>query len=215
MKSFSLQAEKRTVTGRKVSALRKNGQLPATVYGRDVEPMTISLSTASFLSIAKEAGETGLIELAIAGKKIPVLIDSVQNDAVSHDILHVSFHQVNLKEKVKANVPIEFIGEPKAVTEKAGVLLTLLDEVEVEALPTQLPEKLVVDVSLLEKVGDEVTVGQLAIPEGVEVLVEKEVSLAHIASIVSKQAEETVAPVAPISAEPVAAESTTQESAGE
>jgi large subunit ribosomal protein L25 len=208
MKKYQLTAEKRTVVGRKVKTLRKEGKLPATVYGKKVKSASLSISRDAFISVYKEAGETGLIELSEEGEIRPVLVNTVQVDPVSSAILHVEFHQVDLKEKVHAKVPVELVGESPAVAQKLGVLLTVIDEIEVEALPAELPEKIAVDVSSLAEVDQELTVGKLTIPAGVTVLTESSLVVVKVGPLVTKEAEaqaaadEAAAQAAAATAEP-------------
>jgi len=123
----------------------------------------------------------------------PVLVHHVQRDPVRNTILHVEFHQVDLKEKVHANVPLSLVGEALAVTQKVGVLLSLLSEIEVEALPTDLPEKIEVDVAALAEVGQELKVSDLHVPSGVTVLSDATISVVKVGELVSKEAEEQAA----------------------
>lgn len=189
MKKHALACTKRDIVGRKVKKLRASGQIPATIYGKKVESVSISVDTDAFTRVYKEAGETGLVELSVNGSMRSVLVHHVQKDPVSDAVLHVEFHQVDLKEKVHANVPLVTIGESPAVSEKRGVLLTILDEIEVEALPMELPEKIEVDVSGLAEVNAEVKVENLAVPAGVVVLTEATLTVVKIGSLVSKEAE--------------------------
>ena len=189
MKKYTLHAEKRTLVGRKVKNLRKAGKLPATVYGKKVASQSLTVGSDDFLKVYKSAGETGLVELLIEGKKRQVLIHTVQRHAVTHAPLHVEFLQVDLKEKVKTRVPLAFIGTPPAVSQKIGILLTVLDEVEVEALPTDLPEHIEVDVSGLDAVNQELKIADVKIPSGVTVLSDAGLTVVKIGSVVSKEAE--------------------------
>ncbi len=189
MKAHTLNGKKRESLGRKVKHLRMAGELPATVYGKKLTSFSVSVATADFKKVFQEAGETGLIELSVGAETHPVLIHNVQIDPVDERLLHVEFYQVDLKEKVKTKVPLVTVGESPAVAERKGVLLSLLTEIEVEALPTDLPEHIDVDVSSLSEVGQEVTVSQLSIPSGVEILTDKEVALVKVDALVSKEAE--------------------------
>ncbi len=189
MKKHALTAEKRDLVGRKVKNLRKEGKTPATVYGKDIKSVSLTVGHDAFVKVYAEAGETGLVELSVGGEVRPVLIHTVQKDAVKNNLLHVEFYQVDLKEKVHAKVPVEFTGVSAAQTNKVGVLLTIADEVEVEALPTDLPEKIMVDVSHLAEVDAEVKVKDLVIPHGVTILTDAEQSLVRVGSLVSKEAE--------------------------
>lgn len=188
MKKYTITAKPREVLGRKVKQLRKSGQIPATVYGKNVKSVSISVSGDAFGDVHKQTGETGLIELTLGKEVRPVLINSVQRHPVTRDILHIEFRQVDLKEKVKTNVPLELVGEAKAVTDKIGVLLTILDWVEVEALPTDLPENIKLDVSVLAQVNDELKIKDLKAPTGVAILDDGELTLVKVGALVSREA---------------------------
>src|SRR3989344_3513339 len=189
MKKHTLQAEKRPLVGRKVKQLRKAGQLPATVYGKKVKSESLVVSADGFAKVYKDAGETGLVELTIGNETKPVLVHTVQKDTVTSQVLHVEFFQVDLKEKVKARVPLVFTGESKAVADKVGVLLTVIDELEAEALPAELPEKIEVDISSLAEVGQELKVSDITAPSGVTVVTDMGLTVVKVAPLVSKEAE--------------------------
>lgn len=167
MARLKLPVKKRDLLGRKVKKLRSEGILPANVYGKKVKSQAVQLEIQQFMPAYREAGETGLIDLLIEGSKAvkPVLVHNVQYDPVTDNPIHVDFHQVTLTEKVKAEIPVELIGESLAAEQKIGILVRMLDEVEIEALPTDLPEKIEVDISSLEKVGDMIKVGEMKIDE--------------------------------------------------
>jgi len=193
MKAHTLHAALRTELGRKVKSLRKSGQIPATIYGKKADTKSISVDAVDFKQIFIAAGETGLVELVLSDKKLPVLIHTVQRDPLSNGILHVEFHQVDLKEKVKTNVPLVLVGESPAIAQKIGVLLTVLSEVEVEALPTELPDKIEVDVASLSEIDQELKVSDLHIPHGVTILSEPVLTVVKVGALVSKEAEEQAA----------------------
>lgn len=189
MKKYTLTAQTRDIVGRKVKKLRAQGQIPATVYGKNVKSVSVAVPVAAFEKVYKEAGETGLVELAVGKDVRPVLVHTLQKDSVTNQLLHIEFHQVDLKEKVHAKVPLILTGDAPAVVGKVGVLLTLIDEVEVEALPTELPEKLAVDVSKLKDVDQEVKVGDLTVASGVTLLTAKDQSVVRVGALISKEAE--------------------------
>lgn len=189
MKSILLKADEREVAGKRVKKLRQTGKLPVGVYGKDSKSLSLSVDTKEFLKVYDQAGETGLVELQFASKKLPTLIADVQWHPLTRLPLHAQFHAVNLTEKIKANVPVELVGESPAVQNKIGLLLQTLMEVEVEALPADLPEKLTIDVSGLTEVDQQITVGELKIPSGVELLTSKEEIIVKVAPAVSAQAK--------------------------
>ncbi len=160
---ITLKVEKRKVTGRKVKFLRREGILPANIYGKNVKSLAVQLGAKSFLPVFKQVGETGLVDLKIEGEKEarPVLIQNPQINPVTNNLIHLDFYQVDLSEKVTTDIPIELTGESPAVSKGEGVLVQLLSEIEVEALPTDLPEKFIVDVAKLEKVDQGITVEEM------------------------------------------------------
>ncbi len=190
MKRPQLKAEERTVLGKQVKKLRREGFLPGNVYGKGLNSVALQVKLSEFKDVYKEAGETGLVDLSYGDKKKPVLIKSLQMNHATQTLLHVDFYQVNLKEKVKALVPIVLIGEAQAVTDKVGLVLQNLSDVEIEALPDNLSENIEVDVTALAEIGQQVTVADLKAPEGVEILTDP-------AQTVAKVVEETVAEVEP------------------
>ena len=165
MEKRKLKVAKREIAGRKVKKLRREGVLPANIYGRKTKSLAVQVELEEFKKIYRGAGETGIIELNVEGEKEarPVLVHNLQLHPVTDEPLHVDFHQVVLTEKIKAAVPIEFIGESPAVAQKIGIFVQLLSEVAVEALPADLPEKLTVDISGLLKVGDAVFLKEVKI----------------------------------------------------
>src|SRR3989344_552352 len=156
-----LKAEKRNVFGRKVKTLRKEGILPANVYGKKVKSEGVRVNKKGFGEVFKETGETGLIELQIGKDKKAVLVHNVQSDPVEDTIVHIDFLQVDLKQKVSADIPVELVGESPAEKQGLGTMVQYIDEVEIEALPTDLPEKFEVDVSGLAEVDQFISVGDL------------------------------------------------------
>ena len=132
MKKHTLSATPRVLVGRKVKKLRAQGLVPATIYGKKSKSVSISVKIDDFNKIYKEAGESGLIELTLDKVIHPVLIHNLQVDPIAGNPLHVEFYQVDLKEKVHTKVPVEFTGEPAAVANKIGVLLTITDEVKLK-----------------------------------------------------------------------------------
>lgn len=161
MDKHTLKAEKRTILGQKVKTLRKEGVLPANIYGKKVKSLAIQIPMNEFEKIYKEAGETGIIEMVVDKSKRPVLINNVQIHPVTDLPLHVDFLQIDLKEKVTADVPIDFIGESPAEKSGLGTVVQQINEIEVEALPADLPEKFEVDLSKLTKVDMAVLVKDL------------------------------------------------------
>lgn len=193
MQALVLEAQKRKIVGKKVKKLRKEGLIPVSVYGKDVKSEALEVKIPEFMKVYAKAGETGLVELKYDGGSKHTLISNVQMHPVLRSPLHVEFHAVNLKEKIKANVPVELVGESPAVINGVGLLLQTLNEVEVEALPANLPEKLEVDATKLLEVDQQVSVGELKVPADVEVLTDKETVVVKVVSAVSEETKKELA----------------------
>ncbi|MFA5932659.1 MAG: 50S ribosomal protein L25 [Microgenomates group bacterium] len=203
MTRISLKATEREIFGKKVNALRKSGVLPGHVFGKGLDTENVSVKAVDFIKAYKEAGETGLIDLKIGDDKVrPVLIRQVQVDPVRGEMLNIDFYQVNLKEKTTVNVPINLIGEePELVHAGEAVVIQPMMEVEVEALPDDLPENIEVDITSLKVIDDAITVADLPVPEGVTILAEPEAVVvkldnavtAEMQALLEEQAEEQAA----------------------
>lgn len=185
-----LISELRTNVGHQVKKLRKEGGIPATVYGHKYKSQSLSIKADTFFTLYKEAGETTLIDLTIKDSTVPVLIHNVQKHPVNQTILHIEFFKVNLTEKIKAHIPVVLVGTSPAVDQHLGNLLTVVQEIEVEALPDELPESITVDISSLANVDDEIMVESITIPHGVTLLTEtKEVIVKIGALVIEKEPE--------------------------
>jgi large subunit ribosomal protein L25 len=189
MKKHSLTATKRTVIGKQVKKIRRDGFIPATIYGKKIESVSVSVKTDEFKNIYQQTGETGLIELSVDKVIHPVLIHNVQTSPVNDSVLHIEFYHVDLKEKVKANVPVELVGESQVTKDKVGVLLQVLNDVEVEALPTDLPEKIEISIESLKQVNDDLKVSDLKVTPGVQILTDNTQIIVRVAELVSKETE--------------------------
>ena len=163
------KADIRTVLGRKVKHLRKEGLIPASVYGHKIEPLSVQFKALELEKLFDEVGESGLVELLVGEEKLPILFRNPQYSAVVGNMIHIDCYKVNLKEKITATVPIEFIGESQAVKD-GKVLVEITTEVEVEALPADLPESITVDISILNEVDDMITVGDIKLDDKVEMV---------------------------------------------
>ena len=164
MKRSLLKVEKRKILGRKVKNLRKQGILPASIYGQGIKSISVQVPLKETIEIFRKAGETGLVDLQMGtSKKKTVLLKNPQFDPVSDQLIHLDFHQVKLTEKVTVAVPLEIVGKSPTIEKGEGILVQILDEVEIEALPADLPEKFIVDVSQLKKINDAFTVADLKI----------------------------------------------------
>lgn len=196
-----IKAEKRTVTGRKVKSLRSKGILPANVYGKDIASTALQLPIKEFLAVYDKVGETGLVDLKVDGEVKPVLITNLHLHPVTDAPLHADFRQVDLREKIQAAIPVELVGEPPADKSGVGILVQQLNEIEVEALPANLPEKFTVDVSKLENVDDAIAVKELSVNRSkITVITNEEQIVVKIEPLAAEEAA-TVAEKAPAEGE--------------
>jgi large subunit ribosomal protein L25 len=172
--------------GKKTKKLRSQGLVPAHVFGAETDPINIQLDAREFINVLKDAGETQLVQLSIRGEKDPrnVLVAGVQKDHLTGRPVHVDFHQVVMTEEVEIEVPLKIDEKTApAVQDRKGILLGQINEVTVKALPDELPEEIVVDVSGLREVGDMVYVRDLPVPDGVEMITEPDRAVAIIETV--------------------------------
>lgn len=172
MEEIVVQADRRKLIGKQVKALRREGKLPAVMYGKHVEttPIVIDL---------REAGRTlsglspsALIQIQLDGDEFYALVREKQRDVLLGTLTHVDFQAVSLTEKVRAEVAIDLVGDSPAIREIGGLLVTNVEQLDVEALPRDLPERIEVDVSNLQTIGDAIYVRDLSLPESVTVFAE-------------------------------------------
>ncbi len=183
METLTLQAKNREISGKKVNALRRQGFVPAVVYGKDVSSESVAVDKKQFKKVFKEVGENTLINLKIDDKEAKkVLISDHQIDPLTGEPIHIDFHQVKLTEKVKAEVPLKFVGEElsPAIRELEGVLGKEKDNIEVESLPVDIPHEIEVDVSVIKTFDDTIYVSDLKVPANVKVLDEPQEVVAKV-----------------------------------
>jgi len=188
--SMELQVQKREIFGKKVKALRKQGFIPAELYGHGVENIHLSVPAKDFLKIFKEAGESTIINLNFENKKLPVLIHDVAVDPINDQIIHIDFYQIKMDEKITTSVPLEFIGEAPAVKEKGGILVKAMQEIEIEALPADLPASIKVNLNDLSEIGKSIYVKDLQVTKGLKILVEPETVVATVIEAAKEEVEE-------------------------
>jgi len=166
---LSLKLDERSVHGKKVAKLRKDGLVPAVVYGPGIDPISVQVEDGVFTKLYRQAGTYTPVHLVIGTKKKIAMIKDVDRDPVRGDVRHVSFHAVKANEPVIAEVPIHLIGEGESEAEKNGlIILQALDKIEVKALPMDLPEAIEISTVELKEAGDKVTLGDAKLADGVE-----------------------------------------------
>ncbi len=193
MKSVPLNAFPRTQARRAgAKKLRDAGRIPAVIYGRQTKPENLELVGRELGDLIKHSlSENILVDLAVDKAKRLALVQEVQHHRLSGQVLHVDFHEVSATEKVTIMVPVETTGEAVGVKTGGGVLEHVLFKIKVRALPKDLPEQLIVDVTHLE-VGKSVHLGDIKAPAGVEILGDKKVSVISVA-LPKTEAEEAAA----------------------
>lgn len=166
---MSLKLDERTVHGKKVANLRKEGLVPAVVYGAGIDPISVQVEDGVFTKVYRQAGTHAPVHLTIGAKKKIAMIKDIDRDPIKGTVRHISFHAVKANEPVVAEVPVRLVGEGESEAEKAGlIVLQALDKVEVKALPMDLPEAVEVSIVALKEAGEKVTLGDATLPEGVE-----------------------------------------------
>lgn len=184
---LELKAEARKDTGRKLRALREKGFIPAVVYGPGHKPASIQVNYNEFKKVFDEAGESTLVKLKVDDHLKNVLIHDVSIDPIDESFVHVDFYQVMMDKVIKTHVPLVFEGEAPAVKNLDGVLIKNLTELEIEALPKDLPREIKVDISLLDSFDKHIRIKNLQLPEGVKILEEPE---ELIVSVIPPRSEE-------------------------
>ena len=161
MSHSELNVEKRTILGNQVRKLRKQNIIPSVIYSNIVKPINIQIKIGEFIKVYKEAGKTHVIDLAIDNKIIPTIVQDLDINPITQQVRHVDFLAVNLKEKVIASVPVLLTGEAKGVKENALVLIQNTKELQIIALPDNIPEFIEVDVSSLVQIGNNISISDL------------------------------------------------------
>lgn len=201
MKSVPLNAFNRTQAGRGgVKKLRSAGRIPAIIYGRKTSPLNLEVNARELEDLIHHSvSENILVDLSLDKSKRLALVQEVQHHPLNGRVLHVDFHEVAETEKVTIMVPVETVGEAAGVKTGGGVLEHVLFKIKVRALPKDLPEQIVVDVTHLE-LGKSVHLGEIKAPEGVEILGDKKVSVIAVAMPRTEEEEAAAAEAAPAAA---------------
>jgi len=203
MEKVVIKATPRTITGKQVHALRRAGQLPGVIYGHNIDTIIISMDTREASRVLARLTSSSLVTIDVQGKEYPSLVREKQRNYVKGNLIHVDFQVVSLTEKIRATVGIELTGASQAVKDFNAVLVTGLTTLEVEAFPQDLPQRIVVDISSLAKIGDSLHVRDIVLSDKVRVLDEPDGMLV-LATAAKEEVEEVVAPEAEVAAEEAA-----------
>ena len=188
---IKLSAEIRKEIGKKVKDLRKKGLIPAVLYGPKIEAIPLKVNLKEFEKVYQKTGESSLISLEFDSKKFLVLIHAVEIDPLSQKPLHIDFYQPRLDEEITATVPLVFEGVSPAVKELGGTLVRNIHEVEVKALPQNLPHEIKVNIEKLKTFEDNILIKDLVIPQGVKIIKEPD-EIVALAAPPEKVEEELV-----------------------
>lgn len=195
MEQVLLQAAKRETGKGSAHAIRREGYVPAVLYGKNVEPISVKVPAKEFGRVlGTRAGRNSIIKLAIGSDERTCMVKDVQQDPIRGDLIHVDFYQISLKDRLRTVVPIRVVGEDLA-QKTGGILQHQLWEIEVECLPTDIPDHITADVSTLP-LGHHLSVGDLKVPEGVEVVTDADSVVASL--LAPKAVEEEVKPEAAV-----------------
>jgi large subunit ribosomal protein L25 len=201
---IELNASKREITGKQVKQLRRQGLVPAVLYGPSREPLSLQVEERVLAATLAWAGGSHIITLNIDGQSFQALVREVQRDNIHDNPLHVDFYAVSMDRLVRTEIPLDFIGEPTLVASKEAILVTGTTFVEVESLPGNLPPSIPVDLSDLVDMDSAVTVGDLHAPTGVTFLTEAGEVVARLDyAAMAEEAEEEEEEVVEMDAEAV------------
>ncbi len=190
---FVIKAKKRDA-GIKLDALRKSGEIPAVFYGAGKETTSIAIPNIEFKKVWRDAGESSAIKIGMTGGDVDVLIHEVQVDPVTSEPIHVDFLAIDMKKKIKVKVPLVFEGISNAVKSGIGNLVKVLHEIEIEALPADLPHNLSVDIAKLETLDNSVLVSDIKLPAGVVAITNGGDVVASVVIQVEEKEEVVAAP---------------------
>jgi large subunit ribosomal protein L25 len=182
MISVKLTAKIRKETGKKTSVLKNNGRIPAVVYGHKIKNIILDVDEKEFIKVLKQAGESSIIELSVDGEKDKrlVLVKDLQRDAINDTFIHIDFFETSAKEEVEVKVPLIFEGESLAVKDLGGTLVKNIQELDVKAMPLDLPHEIKVLIDVLKTFEDHILVKDLLIPKGVKVLANEDEIVASV-----------------------------------
>ena len=170
MEKYILNAEKRDLVGKKVKGLRREGKLPAVIYGQEIEPMSITLETKQVHQVLKVVGANTLISIKVGKEEFLTLVREIQREVIVRDLLHMDFQAVSLEETITTSLPVVMVGVAPAIEDFEALLIVGMDELQIEAKAKDLPDTISVDVSMIKEIGDNIMVKDLVISGDVKIL---------------------------------------------
>jgi len=210
-----INAEKRNVVGKQVKALRRQGILPGVIYGRHIEAFPIQMDAHDAALILDKLTASSLITLDVDGEKFSVLMRDRQRDVIFGDLLHVDFLVVSLTEKLRATIELKLVGEAPVADNPEVVVTQVLNDIEIEAFPQDLPEVIEVDISTLETVDDEITVADLDLGENIAILTDPNETIVSVGYVAQEEVAQEAEAVEPEVVEKGKKEAAEEEAEGE
>lgn len=201
MEKVVINASPRNVIGKKVSVLRREGKLPGVLYGHNFDPTPILMDLRQASKILHAVTGSSIVTIDLDGKEHATIVREKQRDYIRGTFLHIDFQVISLTEKLRTEVTIELTGTSPAVKDLNGLVVTGIDSLEVECLPQYLPEKIVVDISSLAKIGDGIFVRDLQLDSNITILSHADEQLVHITAQKAEE-EEVVAEAEAVGEEP-------------
>ena len=197
MEQIELSVAPRTIKGKEVSGLRRSGVVPAVLYGRHTAPVSLQANGRELMRVLMKAGSSRLVTLNVEGEAAPrmALVREVQREPIRGDLWHVDFYGVSMTEKITLAIRVRFDGVSPAAALNEGVLTYGNDSVEIECLPGDLIDSLVVDLTRLVKVGDVVHVSDLKVPETVKILSNPDDLVVRVTRLAAEEAADAAAAV--------------------
>jgi large subunit ribosomal protein L25 len=190
MTDLKLGVEQRSIFGKSVAGLRRQGKTPGVVYGPGMKTVALAVATADLERLLTTMPENAVVTLRMPdGKELPVLVHEVTRGFVKRELMHIDFYRFSAEKKVRVHVPLQIIGVSHA-PEVEGVLVQSMEKLEAECLPTHIPESISIDISSLQAIGDTLYVKDLTLPEGVSCRLDPQTPVASI----TEQEKEVVAP---------------------
>ena len=182
MEKYVIEAKTREVIGKKVKALRREGLLPAVIYGSDIEPIPLTLNTNEVMLTLGKIGANTLVTIKLGKKEHLALVRDIQREVIIRDLLHIDFQAVSMEENITSTVPVVTVGDAPAVGELNALLIISLEEIQIEAKAKDLPDTITVDISELFDIGDNIRVKDLVIPGDVTIMDDPEETVIVVAA---------------------------------
>jgi len=201
MEKYVVEAEKRDLVGKKVKELRRGGKIPAVIYGKDLKSLPITLNRKIVTHTLSKVSSSTLLTIKINSDEHAVLVREIQQDYLKHEIMHIDFLAVSMKEKLRTNVPLVHVGSAPVLKEFEALIVSGINEIEVECLPGDLPESIEIDLSGIKEIGSAIYVKDIPIPANVQFITDPE-ELVVVASAVKEEVEEEVVEEVEVTEEP-------------